>query len=553
MASEHQKATRTDPFWPVGGVLFAVSLGAAVYLLGYFLLKSGQPVITGDSIHELADWTRGEPFPARLYHNNVASWTQSLGLYLDVYVGPYAVWSRAMGYLFLVAFCCFLSVATRSNTTRSVMAAFIGVFVLFWFQSFNGAQAYWYLWRQVEVGAQLLTAGLFVFLILRLKTLSPLASTALLTLAFVASSVHIGYVMFFTGLVALIVLETRLKARLVFGGLLLLYTVYMFVFDGTFANLLSRFLAGNDDTSSNTLELVQAMLGLASQFVEITLGPFLPDTIILVVRVLFLIVLGGLMVWTAVRAVLSKRPTPAIFLYVAGSSLLAIVLATVGRFPDYGLGVMAVPRYFSYSLLLFMACVWLGVVSLRPRWSYALLLPVCALGLVHVSGSHKTLTFAANGTVFARSADFTLFLTEDFGTPIMGVDARRQKALEQINPVLIQQAAAGHADPIMIAARKATIADTVGLAECRARGGFKPAANGVGRDQFDLLYEIKPRGRVDFAIAFEGDTPVAVGAMLQEPERSRVRLALPQNTKDLKILLGKFDRGVTYVCAKTIR
>ena len=83
----------------ISGVVAALCLVAAGFLVVSFFSHVRLPMpVSNDTVYEFTEWMRGVGLWEKIRHNAVASWGSSLGLYLDTEMGPYPVWSYAIGY-----------------------------------------------------------------------------------------------------------------------------------------------------------------------------------------------------------------------------------------------------------------------------------------------------------------------------------------------------------------------------------------------------------------------------------------------------------------------
>lgn len=532
----------------IGIIAAIVGLG----LFFWYIWRVGPITINGDSLYEFEDWTKGEPFWKRLFHNGVASWPQSLGLMLDVYIGPYAYWSRFISFGLLAIFCIMFFKLTRSVTSAPMAAALIGLFLLYWFQPSNGAQSYWYIWRSVEATSQLVTIGCFAYLIYHQDRLKRHSQYALILGAFIASTVHIGYIFFLAGLAVSIYAERRKRDQIILIAILAVYMVYMLTLDGTFSSLWNSFMSQGGDEPRDFVGLGVATLGLATQFVAGVTGTTNAEGSLLLLRALYVALISAASVFAIYKTISRHDRTSMVFLYIVGASFGSLMLIVIGRFDQFGIEIKSVPRYFSYSLIITFAMFWFVTAHLHKRILIVPVIGFLLLGLWLSIGSIRSLGFVIRSDHFTQSADFSLRLNPELDQPMQGMWERRRKVLQNIMPILIEHGVTGFGNNRAVEAALDFDPDTQPeLPVCDGFIQFKSADDKSGYHQMDYKYSIGTQV-VDYGIVSSGSKAVAAGRMTYDQKFGIIRLFVPKTVQEPILFISAGGAEPNYFCQKPI-
>lgn len=546
--------TQKERFSPLDILLLSTGLVGVICGLGifiWFIARVGPIALDGDPLYEFFDWTKGESLWRRLFHNGVASWPQSLGLMLDAYIGPYAYWSRLIAFGFLAAFCFMFTSLTKSLSSWPVAIAFIGLFLLFWFQASNGAQAFWYTWRAIEATCQLVVVSCFAFLIYHQNNLKTGSFFILLLAAFIASTVHIGYVLFLSGLLVATYAERDRNRKIAMLILLVVYVIYMFTLDGTFADLWKRFTATDGDKPRDLSGMGVAVLGLSTQFAGDVSEKLVGESSKLVGHGVMSVAIVGTSLYALYKAIWLQDRASMVFIYVVGASYGALILIVLGRFDRFGLDIISVPRYFSYSLVIFFILIWFMVAHLPKRTVAAPILLLLGLGLWLSPNTVEKLGFHIRSSHFAHSADYSIWLNQDYDEPVPGVPERRRNVIKQIMPILAAKKIPGFGDTL---ANRAAIFDPKPLETlpvCASGIGVQLADSRTGYHRVDYR---QPRGDqpIGYGIVSSGRKPVAAARMTYDKRVEMLRLFVPQTEEEPILFVATKGANPEFVCQKPI-
>jgi len=426
-------------------IIEAIAIIVAMFALTLsciYVLRTMPILLSGDSLFEAQDWKRGETLWEMFRHNEVGAWTQSIGLFLDLYIGPVSIWSRLINSFSLVVFGVTFWHASKSYMDLRTFGLLLAVFISFWFLPLNASQSHWYIWRLVESSSQLAALGLGVLLLSRHDTLSKLQIGFIILAMFLFTQVHLGYTVMVVLLPIIIIVEKRKNYRLGYAAISAAYLIYMFLIDGTFAELVGR-LKGGESGGGSILDMGLSMLQLASQFPKLVFANILPAALLPFVQVVFWLIVLGLGIKATYELVKHNDKKSGVFLLCLGMSLAAIFLIVMGRYTTYGPKIAAVPRYVSYSLIILFSVVW---YCFAMKWNRAAL-PVTAIlvlvGAITWAKSYKMLEHFARSNVFNISAYYTLMLNNDASLPVSPLNQKQSKALtllsktdEDIRPII---------------------------------------------------------------------------------------------------------------------
>jgi len=425
-------------FWLPAAALILVS-GAGIAQLALYFHLVPWDYLRDDSLYELRDWVRGEPFPERLRHNASPSPIQSLLLALDVYLGPYPYWSRGFAVAGVAAGLATFGTVLARLVSREHALLVLAVFVGFWFSASNEQQKFTYVWRTVEAACHLLCLGIGAAVIGRWSRREALsgATLVLLGLLFLFSHVHkaFGYFLGLT-LLGAAVLPAR-RERLVYLGVGLGY-----LFHGA---LLMPFLGGLDSGStrvalpspSEALDYGLAFAALVTAPIRDALAHLAPDPAVLAAST----AAGLAVVWAAGTGAwrsLSKRDwTCVLAVFVTGVNLGLAGMTVLGRFPAYGGDVARASRYWSDALLVLLGALVL-LAARAPRRVFWPVAALClALGASETLRGFGRIPGLARSIAIGESMQFAHVLHPGAGWTVPQFSARHARAFRAVRPVVV--------------------------------------------------------------------------------------------------------------------
>lgn len=520
-------------------------LAAAVCIAWFFYSAPLPRPLANDSIYKFSDWVRGVALWDYLRHNVGPSWFASLGLYLDTEIGPYPIWSYMIGYSGLALFVGCLAAVSRPSLGAPLTTLSCTVFVLLWFSVLNTAQAYGYVWRVAESGAQLAALGTGMILVRFLRSLAPAGIVGLIVLTFFFSNIHAGYVMFLTLIFVLILVDKTFVRRVGYVGILLVYLVHMFFWDGTFAAEATRFLQPGGGTPSFDQVLV-AVLGLQTQVVHNIAVPLGLGLLDFVVRAVFFSAFVIAAALALVRASTRQDPDAGVFLYLGLSQFGIVALAVLGRIEAFGMDVMSFPRYASYSLTLFYAVLWYGAVTMRGGAARVLLLSTAAVGLILVGPTLSKITHIATWFDRKQSMIYSVALRGE-ALPLPGMRKHEQAAfLNYAIDGLTERGAAGFGrgpwtmlGPLESGAREARPLPPCGGT---IRAVPQPQPSGYVVWEYRNTPQAAERADIGVVLSATGE-PVALSRLTKIWDRSAMRLYVPADTGEATLYLARLGEG----------
>jgi hypothetical protein len=516
----------------------------ALLIYSYFHRVSVPMPISNDSVFVYKDWLNGQDFWGRLRDTGVASWFSSLGLFLDIWLGPYPIWSYLIGYLLLGIFIGFLYVVSSHGFGVKLTLLFCAAFLLFWFSDFNHAQSYSYVWRIPEVGALLAALGSSVFIIYYLDRLSALSLYGLIFLTFVFSNNWTGYVPFIALLAVLLLLDQSSRRKFAYGAILAAYILYMFFLDGAFAFLAQELFKSNGP-SVGIIEFIFAVFGLQTQSISGILTRHTSEVVLLASRVIFVVVFF----WFCLHAVLEffyKRDrAAAVFLFLVLSQLAIIVLAVAGRSGAYGMKVIDVPRYSSYSLVSLFALAWYAAVVYRPRVTFVLFVSMAVIGMLHAPLTyHKLGSIATKDFNHRQSAIYSVDLSgrvKPFPN-FPNMSARQQSALLFIVGGLERRGAAGFGrGPWSALKRLEPIRHPAPQCGGRLQRISHPANSAYAVWDYDYSSSKQEPADFGFVLSAEG-VPIALTREISIGAVGHLRFFVPSTSDGVTFYIGKFGK-----------
>lgn len=538
------QVSRTET--PVTYAASILCLLAAAVCIAWFFYSAPLPrPLANDSIYKFSDWVRGVALWDYVRHNVGPSWFASLGLYLDTEIGPYPIWSYVIGYSGLALFVVCLAAVSRPSLGVPLTTLSCAVFVLLWFSVLNTAQAYGYVWRVAESGAQLAALGTGMILVRFLRSLGPAGIVGLIVLTFLFSNIHAGYVIFLALIFVLILVEKTPVRRVCYVGILSVYLAYMFLWDGTFAAEATRFLQPGGGTPSFDQVLV-AVLGLQTQVAHNLAYRLGLELLALVTRAAFFGAFGVATALALVRASTRQDPDAGVFLYLGLSQFGIVALAVLGRIEAFGMDVMSFPRYASYSLTLFYAVLWYGAVATRGRVARVLLLSTAAVALLLLGPTLSKITHIATWFDRKQSMIYSVALRGDV-LPLPGMRKHEQAAfVSYAIDGLTERGAAGFGPGpwTMLGTLESGARETRPLPPCGGTIRVVPQSQPSGYVVWEYTNMRQAAERADVGVVLSGTgQPVALSRLTKVWHRSAMRLYVPADTGEATLYLARRGEG----------
>lgn len=467
--------------------LLLLSAAISIYAMSAivaFHSNNGMSFISGDSLQEFYWWQNGKSGLEKIRHNGAAAWLQALTLWLDIYIGPYALWSYLAGYLLCLTLIPAFWVVCDRRISPAVFWFLIAVCLLIWVGDYNRPQVLDYHWRIVEVGCQIATlAGGMLAMHAILKHNHVLLGASLFG-AFIASHTHGGYAYFHILLVFLALQDTRPKARLGWIGAILVYAIYMYAIEGTYADLVARLLSG-DDGSSSLVDVVLAAIFLYSVIVVNLLEQIFGFANSPWLRLLFYVPLAGLSAVAIYRFLLKKDPVAGSFLLFQATGFAFVLLAAIARFERYGFSLVDIPRYSSYSTLALIAMLWYGASLARPLISTVVLAGFAVLLFPTIQFTKQEIDSVVKYGLNRQAQYYSSALNPEDSEAIHGLPEAERRSLLNILPILDDENVAGF-DQVWDAVKSGSFNQlAANLPEC---GGRLQAPD--EKDQNDELYDV---------------------------------------------------------------
>lgn len=531
-------------------IIEAIAIIVAMFALTLsciYVLRTMPLLLSADSLFEAQDWKRGETLWEMFRHNEVGAWTQSIGLFLDIYIGPVSIWSRLINSFSLVVFGVTFWHASKSYMDLRTFGLLLAVFISFWFLPLNASQSHWYIWRLVESSSQLAALGLSVLLLSRHDTLNKLQIGLIILAVFLFTQVHLGYTVMVVLLPIMIIVEKRKNYRLGYAAISAAYLIYMFLIDGTFAELVGR-LKGGESGGGSILDMGLSILQLASQFPKLVFSNILPTTILPLVQVVFLLSVFGLGIKAIYDLMKHKDKRSGVFLLCLGMALAAIFLIVMGRYTTYGPKIAAVPRYVSYSLIILMSTVW---YCLSMKWT-RIAIPVTAVlvlvGAITWAKSYKMLEHFARSNDFNISAYYTLILNNEISLPITPLNQKQSKALKLISKTNKD------ITPIIETINWETFQqdnfvdiDNVVKCEILLRQHHKGKTQNF--TAWDYRYNLKAHEKVDYGVILDEGNPVGYARSSNISGRGHLRFFIRKDiTNPVIVLKRRSKSGAVSIC-----
>lgn len=416
-----------------------VTAAAGLQLAQYFHLVPWD-YLRNDSLFELQAWLTGESLWGRLHHNDAASHIQSLLLALDVYVGPYALWSRSFAVVASATGFTMLGVGLVRTIGWERGVVLLAVLVGFWLAPANDQQKFSYLWRTVEIGCHLLCLGAASLVV---ASWSRGRSTSrgvalLLAVLFVFSHAHkaFGYLLVIVLLGALLLPTRREKG--IYAGLGIGYLIYGFALEGSLALLIP---SGSGESTSLALVwgYARGTAALVSAPIGDALSGLLSEGPVRVARATGVALVGGVAGAAAWR-VWTLREGGAVLSLVVLVVNLGLVAATVlGRYGTFGMEIASVPRYWSDALLAcFGAVVFLGARASAPVF-WASAAPLLGLALLQAVLGFSNIPGLARSVQLTESLLFAHVIHPDRGWTLGSFDARHVRAFDDVKAVAVTE------------------------------------------------------------------------------------------------------------------
>lgn len=523
----------------------ACTLGTIIVVAWFFWTAPLPRPIANDSIFEFRDWMHGVSLWDMLRHNGAPSWFASLGLYLDTEVGPYPLWSYVIGYAGFAFFVSCFAAVSRSRLGDPLTVLFCAIVLLLWFSVLNIAQAYGYIWRVTESGAQLSALGAGMLAIRFLDQARPVRTFGLIALAFVFSNIHAGYVIFLALMLVLVLVDKAPARRISYVVILGLYVAYMILWDGTFGTLTAKFVQGGGGDRPLT-HVLTAVLGLQTQVARNIVDNLGLEALAGIARTLFLGVVVVSMCVAVVRAWSSQDTESGVFLYLAVSQVGIALLAVLGRIGAFGTEVMFFERYASYSLTLFYAVLWYGVINVSRRVALVILLVTAAVALLLVEPTLRKVTNVAIWFDQKMSMIYSVALRQEV-RPLQDMRLREQEAfLDFVIRGLEDRGAAGFGQKPwgMIGALKPA---SQSLPRCDGAIKTMSQTEPDGYAVWEYVGPSRPAKPADVGFVLsEAGKPIALSRPTTTWTRSSMRLYVPWDVAGAIFYLAAFgDAGST--------
>jgi len=495
-------------------IIEAIAIIVAMFALTLsciYVLRTMPILLSGDSLFEAQDWKRGETLWEMFRHNEVGAWTQSIGLFLDLYIGPVSIWSRLINSFSLVVFGVTFWHASKSYMDLRTFGLLLAVFISFWFLPLNASQSHWYIWRLVESSSQLAALGLSVLLLSRHDTLNKLQISLIILAVFLFTQVHLGYTVMVVLFPIMIIVEKRKNYRLGYAAISAAYLIYMFLIDGTFAELVGR-LKGGESGGGSILDMGLSMLQLASQFPKLVFANVLPTTILPFVQVVFLLSVFGLGIKAIYDLMKHKDRRSGVFLLCLGMSLAAIFLIVMGRYTTYGTAV----------LVLVGAITW--------------------------AKSYKMLEHFARSNDFNISAYYTLILNNEISLPVTPLNQKQSKALKLISKTNKD------ITPIIETInwktfRQDNFVDIDNVAKCEILLRQHQKGKTQNFTAWDYRYNLKAHEKVDYGVILDEGNPVGYARSSNISGRGHLRFFIRKDiTNPVLVLKRRSKSGAESIC-----